>query len=152
MEKSAKCGPIWDGSSNRERLQKQRFGLQNGSQSDDLGVPGRSGRGPRAPKPNENGLPEGSGRGPGASSHEVRYGVDVPRKIWLILGPSWGGVLGPMLDHFGDIFVSFFWSVLDIASGPLLGAILSPTWAPNGVQNPPGKALETKPDAKQRKC
>ena len=71
---------------------------------------------------------------------------------WAPLGPLLGGVLGPMLRHFGYIFGSFSWNVLDITSGPLLGAILGPTWSRNGGQDPPGTALETKPDAKQRKC
>ena len=152
MEKSAKCGPIWDGSWNRERLQKQRFGGLNGSQSDDLGVPGRSGRGPRAPKSTPKWSPGGVREGSWRIFPRSPVRSPCCKQKLAHLGPLLGGVLGPMLDHFGYIFVSFFWNVLDITSGPLLGAILRPTWTRNGDENPPGKALETKPDAKQRKC
>ena len=112
------------------------------------GSPGAPGGGPGHQNPPQKGVPEGSGRALGSRSLLGGF----PGPVLHDLGPLLGGVLGPMLSHFGDIFVALFWNVLDITSGPLLGAILSPTWTPIGDQNPPGNALETKPDAKQRKC
>ena len=124
MEKSAKCGPIWDGSSTGKGSKSNDLGFQNGSQSDDLGVPGRSGRGPRAPKSTPKGGPGGVRGGSWRIFPRSPVRSPCSKQKLAHLGPLLGRVLGPMLEHFGAIFVSFSCDVLDITAGPLLGAIL----------------------------
>ena len=113
------------------------LGFQNDSQIDDLGVPGGSGRGPRAPKSTPKGGPGG-----------VREGAWLQVALGWVSGagfarfgaPLGGGVPGPMLDHFGDIFVSFFLERFGHHFGTPLGsdfeANLDPKWGPKPPRKP----------------
>ena len=111
------------------------------------GSPGAPGGGPGHQNPPQKGVPEGSGRALGSRSLLGGFPGPVLHDLGSLLGGGPGAHVGPFWRYFRILF----WSVLDIASGPLLGAILRPTWTPNEAQKPPGNRLETRPDAKQRK-
>ena len=125
-----------------------------------LGDPGRirkgpkstPGRGPRAPKSTPKGCPGGVREGTWCQAVSWTLLGRGRERFWTDFGSLLGGVLGSMLDLFGNVLECFSRHVFQDASGSLPGGGWDPTWAPNGGQNPPGKGPETKPGAKQRKC
>ena len=106
------------------------LGFQNDSQIDDLGVPGGSGRGPRAPKSTPKGGPGGVREGSWlqvalgwvSGAGFARFGVP--------LGGGPGAHVGPFWLYFRILFLERFGHHFGTPLGSDFEANLDPKWSP----------------------
>ena len=106
-----------------------------------LGDPGRirkgpkstPGRGPRAPKSTPKGGPGGVREGTWCQAVSWTLLGRGRERFWTDFGTLLGGVLGSMLDLFGNVLECFSRHVFQDASGSLPGGVgpnLDPKWGP----------------------